>query len=38
MCEKAAEDEPKTLGYIPGRLKTEEICKETERREPKACP
>ena len=36
MCEKAVEDEPETLEYVPDHLKTEEICKEAVRREPYA--
>ena len=34
MCERAIEDEPETLKYVPDRLKTEEVCKEAVRREP----
>ena len=34
MCEKAVEDEPETLKYVPHRFKTEEICKEAVRGEP----
>ena len=26
MCQKAAEDEPETLRYIPYHFKTQEIC------------
>ena len=34
MCEKAVEDEPETIEYVPNHLKTEEmhkeaVCKET---------
>ena len=36
MCEKAVEDEPKSLEYVPDHLKIEEICKEAVHREPYA--
>ena len=34
MCEKAVEDEPEILKYVPDYSKTEEVCKEAVRREP----
>ena len=33
MCEKAAEDEPETLEFIPDHFKIEEIRKEAVHRE-----
>ena len=36
MCEKAVEDEPEPLEYVPDLFKTEEICKEAVRRKPYA--
>ena len=34
VCEKAVEDEPETLEYVPDHLKTEDISKDAVRREP----
>ena len=33
MCEKAVEDEPEALEYVPDHVKKEEICKEAVCRE-----
>ena len=36
MCERAVENEPEMLEYVPDCFKTEEICKEAVHREPYA--
>ena len=38
MCQRAVEDEPEVLKYVPDHLKTEEMCKEVVCRELYALP
>ena len=34
MCEKAVEDESRTLKYVPDELKTQEMCEKAVEKDP----